>query len=374
VELPVYGDREVMLKDHATTMDLYKILVDTRFKLLTFVPTVTTIAVGILSLDKQQNIFVDRTTLLVGLAGITTSLAIVVYEIRNSQIHDRVVHRIKHLERLLGFTPSYAGRAPRGIFGERGTGERLFGVFTVQHDRALSMVYGVVLALWTWISLTGLGDFVGWFDSQEAWPGVAGKAAISGMVGLAIAVEISRQGGIGREPAIIYTLADLLVEAERTDVAARRTNGGAKIWSGLRTVQICAEGQPSLYDLVCQVGSDDSSGGGATYAEKLVNLAIASDMIAVRQRLCPPWNPRAGREKALNVIPKGPLPSPESLSAAIVGGREVLKCLRANVDLPLGTSLALSTLMPRYGPDAPWCSRHEIRLRWELLSSASDAS
>jgi hypothetical protein len=37
-------------------MDLYKILVDIRFKLLTFVPTVTTLAVGILSLDNQRTI------------------------------------------------------------------------------------------------------------------------------------------------------------------------------------------------------------------------------------------------------------------------------------------------------------------------------
>ena len=48
---PVWGDREATRRDHAATSDLYKTLVDVRFKLLTFVPAVTAIAVGIVAKD-----------------------------------------------------------------------------------------------------------------------------------------------------------------------------------------------------------------------------------------------------------------------------------------------------------------------------------
>lgn len=372
---PVYGDREALLRDHATELELYKILVDIRFKLLTIVPTVTTIAVGILSLDKQKA-FDEGTMLLVGLGGGITSLAIMVYEIRNSQIHDRVIHRIKHLERLLGFTPSYAGKSPRGMFDERGKGERLFGIlFPVQHDRALSIVYGVVLALWTWVILTGLGVFVGWFDGEGAAPGPRVRDVISGIIGLAVAVEINRQGGIGREPPVIYTLTDIVCEADRRDMQKPGASEGERIWGDLNEVQKKAKSCPkSLYDLIVQMENAYSSRKGAKCANKLVSLAIASRMINVRQRIWPPWHPRNRREQALKVTKIIPAPSPDSLSKAIVGGQEVLECLRANTGMQQGITLAGDALVQRYGTGAPWCSTEEIRLRWELLSAASGLS
>lgn len=375
MEDPVYGDREALLRDHATELELYKVLVDIRFKLLTFMPTVTTIAVGILSLDKQKA-FDEGTMLLVGLGGGITSLAIVVYEIRNSQIHDRVIHRIKHLERLLGFTPSYAGKSPRGMFDERGKGGRLFGIlFPVQHDRALSIVYGVVLALWTWVILTGLGVFVGWFDEEGAAAGPRVREAISAIMGFAVAVEINRQGGIGREPAIIYTLDDFVCETDPRGTDVARPNRGERIWSALNEVQRRAKPSPmSLYDLIDQVRSAYPSGKDAKCANKLVSLATASGMINVRQRTWPPWHPRGRREQALKVTRNISVPSPDSLSRAIVGGQEVLECLRSNMGMRRGLTLARDTLVQRYGSGAPWCSTEEVRLRWELLSAASRPS
>ena len=41
-------------RDHAATSDLYKTLVDIRFKLLTFVPTVTAVAVGIVAINQDS--------------------------------------------------------------------------------------------------------------------------------------------------------------------------------------------------------------------------------------------------------------------------------------------------------------------------------
>lgn len=390
---PVYGDREVMLRDHAATTDLYKMLVDVRFKLLTFVPTVTTIAVGILSSDGQRNTVANGTTLLVGIGGLLVSLAIVVYEVRNSQIHDRVINRIKHLERLLGFTPSYAGRSPRGMFSERGRGERLFTFFTAWHDRALSIVYGTVIALWTWTILTGTEDFVGWFDTTGSEYGPIVKSVVAGVTGSAIGIEILRQGGIGREPAITYTLADVASEVHRIKPGDIEENTGAKIWMGLEKIGVLkvpregmseifsrekVDGKPSLKKFIktvrCTMGGDQTSTGPS----KLVDLAISSGMITVRQRPWPPWNLRDDRARAVHVLNTDSLPTAERLSEAIVGGQEVLQCLRArspsrrtSTDPPRrAIDLARDRLVQRYGADAPWCSYEEVRLRCQLLSMA----
>ncbi|MFI7582058.1 hypothetical protein [Kocuria kalidii] len=393
MEPPVFGDREVMLRDHAATTDLYKMLVDVRFKLLTFVPTVTTIAVGILSSDKQRNTVENGTTLLVGVGGLLVSLAIVVYEVRNSQIHDRAIHRIKHLERLLGCTPSYAGRSPRGMFAERGEGVRLFRYFTAWHDRALSIVYGTVIALWMWTVLTGTEDFVGWFNTSDARYGLIVKAVVASVTGLAVGIEVVRQRGMGREAAIIYTLVDLIPEVHGTGAAGPKKHGGAKIWIGLKIIgnqKVPREERagflfrervgktPSVKDFVRTVQCDAARSQASTDSSRLVELAISSGMIIVRQRLWPPWNPRDDRARAVRVITIGPPPSAERLSEAIAGGQEVLECLRArNLSRRASTDpprrvidLARDKLVQRYGSDAPWCSYEEIRLRCELFSMA----
>lgn len=395
-EPSVYGDREVMLKDHATTLDLFKILVDIRFKLLTFVPTVTTVAVGILSSGKQQNTFDEGTTLFVGVAGVLLSVAIVVYELRNSQIHDRAVHRIKHLERLLGFTPSYAGESPRGMFQERGRGGLFMGLVIVQHDRALSIVYGVVLTLWTWVLLTGLTDFVGWFNENE-WPGPAGKVVISIAVGLTVAAEIIRHGGKGREKAITYTLTSILPTGTKEGVAGD-IPAGEQLWRELKRVeQLVPESSGgkkrewiSLFDLLKNAKDNVIRDGAVAFdAEKLVDFAIAGGAFVVRQRLLPPWQSGRGekekrdqrRNRALRVERGKPL-SPTRLCAAIVGGQEVLEHFTRrqkyalNEKYPQGKDIARvrADLIRRYGIKAPWCSFEEVRLRWELLEAAAATS
>lgn len=393
-EPAVYGDREVMLKDHAATTDLFKTLVDIRFKLLTFVPTVTTVAVGVISLDKQQKIFDEGATLVVGAAGVLISLAIVVYEIRNSQIHDRAAHRIKHLERLLGFTPSYAGETSRGMFQERGTGNPFLGLFIVQHDRALSIVYGVVMTLWTWVLLTGLGDFVGWFDGQNEWPRPWGKAAISIGVGLTVGAEITRHGGMGREKAITYTLANIL-PAGTTD---SDVPGGEQLWRGLKRIDESVPPLPlykvSVHKLLQELNMETFN------AEGMVDLAIASGLLKVQQRLQPPWQRAGGkkenekaskkrhdtwgekrderRNRALN-MKKEQLPSPAQLCAAMAGGQEILEhftqgqkiALNNNFTKEKAIALVRADLIQRYGAKAPWCSPEEVRLRWELLAAAA---
>lgn len=387
-EPAVYGDREVMLKDHAATMDLYKTLVDIRFKLLTFVPTVTTVAVGIVSFGRQQVTFDRGTTLVVGAAGVLASWAIVLYEVRNSQIHDRAVHRLKHLEKVLGFVPSYGAVPPQGMFHERGEGSPFLGLFRPKHDLALSMVYGIVLTLWTWVLLTGLGDFVGWFVEGDIGPGLAGKAAISVVVGLVVAAEIIRQGGTGRESPIVYTLADL-IPAENSSVKSGLDRGG-ELW---RELVCLSEFFPKEDPTVTQSKPAEQERNlslekftlvvRAKNPEKLVDLAIAAGAITVEQRKWPPWNPgRGARRKQALEVKRGDDPTSVSLSQAVLGGTVVLGFVARAQLRDEGTALphaediaAVQTeLMDQYGANAPWCSEEEVHLRWGLLSAAQRAS
>ena len=221
---PTFGGREVMLRDHAATSDVYSKLVEVRFKLLTFVPTVTTIAVGLVTLNKTRtgntgspspgspSLFGAANLLVIGLIGLVATLALVIYEVRNSQIHDRAIHRLKHLEIVLGFRPSYRGDRPRGVFGERGDGAALLGLVGVKHDRALAMIYGIVTAAWTALALFGAAEMIdlpgtGW----PRWIWI--PAAIAG---LAIAIEIGRLSGRDRESRLIYMLDPAFREAEPT--------------------------------------------------------------------------------------------------------------------------------------------------------------
>ena len=209
---PIWGDREATLRDHSATSELYRTLVDVRFKLLTFVPTITALAVGIVTVDKTATS--GETWLLVGAIGLISTLALVVYEVRNSLIHDCSIHRMRHLERVLGFRPSSPGDIPRGMFGERGERSSLFGLFLVQHDRALSMIYGVVAGAWAWVVLTGVETRwdVPWVDGTLA---TLTKLIIPIAVALAIAEEVARLGARDRPPSLIYTLESVAPAARR---------------------------------------------------------------------------------------------------------------------------------------------------------------
>src|SRR5207249_6784567 len=131
----------------------------------------------------------------------------------NSQIHDRAAHRIKHLEQLLGFRPASPAIPPQGMFSERGQGGMLVGLLQVKHDRALAMIYGVVLAAWTSVIIAAGAD---WPAVSRALSAPWVKAALHLVLPLAVAIataeEIARHGGQGREPALVYTLGDLAKE------------------------------------------------------------------------------------------------------------------------------------------------------------------
>jgi hypothetical protein len=138
--------------DYKITIQQFEMLSDIRFKLLAFVPTVTGLAVTLVT-DRQST----TTRLAVGVLGFVVTIGIVMYDLRNSKFYDGIVHRAKYLEARLGFPRCTECRKVGGVFNERlGARQRLFGFFEIWHDRGLALVYSAALASWLYLIVDAL--------------------------------------------------------------------------------------------------------------------------------------------------------------------------------------------------------------------------
>lgn len=76
---------------------------------------------------------------------------IALYELRNSQPHDATIRRLKDLEVRLGMVSCAEGTERGGLLNERPrVRQRLFGIMSMWHDRAIAMVYGASVSAWVW--------------------------------------------------------------------------------------------------------------------------------------------------------------------------------------------------------------------------------
>ena len=144
------GDERLRL-DYDQTAQLLRTLTDIRFKLIAFVPTIAAVSVGLFGKPRPA-----VELLAIGLLGLTATLGILVYELRNSQIYAAAAKRAEELVRLLGF-PSALGEGPGGLFSEHPPVTiRLVGVFPTTRLAGLGLVYGAALAGWTYLVSWGL--------------------------------------------------------------------------------------------------------------------------------------------------------------------------------------------------------------------------
>jgi hypothetical protein len=176
---------EQLRLDYDQTNELLRMLTDVRFKLLAFVPTVSGAAIGLLSHARSS-----AELLAVGVVGLTATLGVVIYEVRNTQIYDYAVHRAKELETRLGFVSIFHVSAAGGLFNERpGRSVRIFGLAAVGHDRGLSLVYSAALGGW--------GYIVAWGALRALDVGQPQKAggAIGVVAGLLVLFEFLRIDG-----------------------------------------------------------------------------------------------------------------------------------------------------------------------------------
>ena len=177
--------RSQLTIDYEQTTNLVRTLTDVRFKLLAFVPTISGAAVAVLGHGRSTG-----ELLAVGLLGLTATLGIVVYELRNTQLYDYAIHRAKELERRLGHASVFEETTIGGLFSERpGRSVRLFGLANVGHDRGLSLVYGAAIGAWSYIVAWGALRALGAGDPRTL------GGAIGVVLGLLTLVEFLRIDG-----------------------------------------------------------------------------------------------------------------------------------------------------------------------------------
>ncbi len=146
-------------------------------------PTVAGTAVALLGSPRPSSELLG-----IGLLGLVATLGVFVYELRNSQLLDALVHRAGQLERLLGLSSGLGSQGPGGPFSERPAHSVRFAGFLpcVGHDRGLSLVYAAAIAGWAYlVAWGGLGAL----EVPEA----RGTGAVIGLVaGLLVVIEVER--------------------------------------------------------------------------------------------------------------------------------------------------------------------------------------
>jgi len=169
--------------DYEQTTQLMRTLIDVRFKLLAFVPTISAAAVGFLGRPRP-----GAELLAIGLLGLVATLGIFVYELRNSQLFDALVHRAQELEERLSLPSTLGASGPGGLLRERpGRSVRLLGTLAVWHDRGLALVYGAALAGWSYLVGWGVLRALG-IGNGARWAGVV----IGVIVGVVVILEVER--------------------------------------------------------------------------------------------------------------------------------------------------------------------------------------
>jgi hypothetical protein len=181
-EEPSLSRSERLQLDYQQTTDLLRTLTDVRFKLLALVPTLSGIAVAVLGRPSSAAELIG-----IGLLGLTATVGLLLYELRNSQLSDYAIHRAQAIESDLGLVSIRGGAGPGGLFSERpGRTLRLFGLAPIDRDAGLIVVYSAALAAWTYLTTWGVMRALGLGHARS----IGGGIGIT--VGLVLLVELSR--------------------------------------------------------------------------------------------------------------------------------------------------------------------------------------
>jgi hypothetical protein len=387
----VWGGPEAFKADYGETSAVYKTLVDIRFRLLAFVPTASAVAVALLG---RQNPTpggplggTNDLVLGVGVIGLLVTLGVVMYEIRNSQLHDQAIHRLKHLEKLLGLRPAVLQPGPGGLFEERGGRLSILGV-SLWHDRALSLIYGATTGAWTWLIYETAKDVVdlpgssapNWFT----W-------AIPAAMGVTVAWQVVRLSDHGRAGPPLYSLCErdiaddwdtkwiellsVLEHAQRPKWRAwqRRADWFVKrITSSIGTRAGAKSRAKAVIELARGLGLIETTRMTVFLRGRPGDLSLAGRATRARAKRRRRYRLTSRGERLLNAL---------HADDKDKRAKELLEGLRAGVigieDLYNGRAtpgLAREQLRARYGANAPWCSDREIGARLDWLRQAGVTS
>lgn len=139
-QLPPHKDE--LFKLYGEICSSWRMLTDVRFKLLGLVPTVSVVA--LLNILSQEGIAkglspITRTGIIA--FGFLVTIALYIYDRRNTELYDDLISRARRIEMELGMdTGQFLGRK-----------EPKYKL--IKHDIATNLIYGTVLAGWLFAAL-----------------------------------------------------------------------------------------------------------------------------------------------------------------------------------------------------------------------------
>ena len=174
--------------DYEQTTQYLRTLIDVRFRLLAFVPTVTGVAVAIIGRPRPA-----AELLGVGILGLLATVGIFVYELRNTQISGTLIRRATELEHKLQLPSSLGAQPSGGLYTERpGVNIQLLGFLPVSHGLGLALVYSAAIAGWGYLVAWGALAAI---DAPEAQGAGAALGAVTGVVALFEVERFHRRAG-----------------------------------------------------------------------------------------------------------------------------------------------------------------------------------
>jgi hypothetical protein len=121
--------------DYEQTTQLLRTLIDVRFRLPAFVPTMSGVAVAFVGRPRPS-----AELLGVGILGLLATAGIFVYELRNTQISGVLIPRATELEKRLQLPSETKGSDEGGLYAEwPGINVQLLGVLPVSHGLGLAL-------------------------------------------------------------------------------------------------------------------------------------------------------------------------------------------------------------------------------------------
>lgn len=134
-------------KDYESIVASYRQLAEIRFKLLALLPSISGLAVGVISFDLAAFQQTPLPRFLIGLLGFAVTLGLVIYDKRNSELYFGLSRQAEKLEEEIGATQ----------FKNRPAGDlRFFNLFGINHGPGLSLIYGAVLGAWLFPIFCGI--------------------------------------------------------------------------------------------------------------------------------------------------------------------------------------------------------------------------
>jgi hypothetical protein len=145
---------DILKEIYNETNSNYRNLADIRFKLLGFVPAISVLAWT----ELYKNILVDTVIntisgMVITMLGLSITYGIRIYDNRNNELYNDLVSRARKIEDELGIhTGNFRGRLEankKDVFGK-----------TINHGRALNIIYLSVFIGWGLLMLWYLGNLI----------------------------------------------------------------------------------------------------------------------------------------------------------------------------------------------------------------------